>query len=204
MSIKRKVGIVISVCVLTIIGIYIYKLFTAPIVITDKIQAIATMDLQIYLSDAIVLAKVASDNDEKTVTFKDQTSNGEKTYKKRVTDTQLEIKEVYKGDITKGSKITYRGDYGYVKGLESYTQTDNPNFKLGEECILFLKKDKESNTYYLPLGPQSKFVYDKEKGKYVAEHLEFEDAKAEIERYNNTPEDERDLAGAGKGSIDDI
>lgn len=91
-----------------------------------------------------------------------------------------------------------------LNGLSRMDIAENPNFKMGEECILFLQKDKESNTYNLACSAQSKFVYDGEKGKYVGKYLEFEDMKAEIERYNNTPEDERELLGAGKGSIDDI
>lgn len=115
MSIKKKVILSVSGCifiVLVVVGIYMYNLFTTPQDIIGKIQVVATMDLQIYLSDAIVLAKVSSENDSKTINVKGQTENGEKTYKKLVTDTQLEILDVYKGDITKGSKITCRGEYG--------------------------------------------------------------------------------------------
>lgn len=74
------------------------------------------------------------------ITCKEQTQNGEKTYNKLVTDTQLEIKEVYKGDITEGSTITYRGNYVKIENLEISDASKNPNFKIDEEFIIFLRK----------------------------------------------------------------
>ncbi len=204
MSIKKKIVLSVSTCLLIVlaaVGVYVYGLFNTPLIITDEIIPVASMDLQIYLSDTIVLAKVVSDNNNKMITCKEQTQNGEKTYIKLVTDTQLEIKEVYKGDITDGSTITYRGNYGKFENLEISDISKNPNFNIGEEFIIFLQKNNESNTYNWTLGPQSKFIYDEANTKYIGKYLTFENINTEIERYNNTSETERDLP---QGSINSI
>lgn len=97
MSIKKKIVLSISTCLLIaliVVGVYVYSLFNTPLIIMDEIMPVASMNLQIYLSDTIVLAKVVSDNNSKMITCKKQIQNGEKTYNKLITDTQLEIKEV--------------------------------------------------------------------------------------------------------------
>lgn len=97
MSIKKKIVLSISTCLLIaliVVGVYVYSLFNTPLIIMDEIMPVASMNLQIYLSDTIVLAKVFSDNNSKMITCKKQIQNGEKTYNKLITDTQLEIKEV--------------------------------------------------------------------------------------------------------------
>ena len=179
---SKKVKIVIVICILVIlavIGREIYLQFNVSIGVRSIDYVVLTMDDAISISDLIVLAEATTDTKVKSKIEKQE--NG-KLIKTSYEETTFKINEVYLGDKTI-QDIVCRDDNG----------SEKIEFKKGEQAILFLRYDSRNNAYYFVGGEQGKCVYDSEQGKYVSRTLEFEDIQKEIERYESTPEEERQI-----------
>lgn len=167
--------------ILGVIGREIYLQFNVSIVSHSIDYIVMAMDGAIYRSDLIVLAEASSDTKVKSVIEKQE--NG-KWLKSGYEETKFKIHEVYLGDKTIQNIV-----------CRDNNSSEKIEFKKGEQAILFLRYDSRDNAYYFVGGLQGKCVYDSEKGKYISRTLEFEDIQKEIERYNNTPEEERQIMG---------
>lgn len=176
--------IIIVICILAILGIIgrvIYLEFTLPISATAVDYILMNMDTAINISDLIVLANASSDTKIRSV--KEKGEDG-KYFIRSYEETNFEIEKVYLGDESIQNIVCI-----------DENSTEKIEFEKGEKSILFLRYDKQQDVYYFVGGGQGKCIYDEVKGKYVSTTLEFEDIEKEIERYNNTPEEERDIIG---------
>ena len=179
---KRKIvlGIILLV-ILAIIGRIIWWDLSMGVVVKHTDYVAMTMDSAIYSSDLIVLAEASGDTKVKIV--REKQNNG-KWIKSPYEETKFKIDEVYLGEENIQNIVCRDDNAG-----------DSIKFEKGEKAILFLGYDSQKDAYYFVAGSQGICVYDEEKGKYVSGTLEFEDMEKEIERYENTPEEERQIKG---------
>lgn len=191
---KSKIVVIsISVVVILVIAaIFLVNQFnnTITFVSEDPLYPLASIDDLINWADVIALVDVTNIEASKIIDVV-QDNN---TYKEYVTDTTLNIKEIYKGDLQNSSNIIFR---------KNAISGEMEKLNLNETIIVFLQKDITSNTYYLAFGTQGVFRYNKETKEYknINETKgSFTDIKAEIKRFNATPVEERDLIPTSSGA----
>lgn len=145
--------IIVAVSIISFSGNKIqYNILTA-----DRLQLSPTYDDLEVVSDVIIKATVIPGKENKTIKAEDG------TIVFGYTVTQLNISEVFKGEITEGETITITEEYYTLAGKNNviYTQGNYIPAQENGEYIFFLKAYDETSPYtgmYFPV--------DLEYGKY--------------------------------------
>jgi hypothetical protein len=79
------------------------------------------------------------------------------------TDVAIKVAEAFKGTYDTDNPVVLRNDKGRV-GLNILKHDQAPDFRTGEDVILFLNKDPYDDIYYLTGMYQGKFEYSGGKG----------------------------------------